>query len=142
MMGFIRLVNPDRGTALAVTAGRLIATSTDYGCHWEIRVMHEGREYFTRRSLAFEEMEAIAQARRTTETPDPSRWHWRALGPMGQQHRPGHRPLDEHPVQLHAPQHSIAGDGPLLHIEAFAFLRLPHCADPDVPVNRHPARPR
>src|SRR5438270_909055 len=38
MMGRIRLVNPDRGTALAASSGRLVAASTDRGGHWELHL--------------------------------------------------------------------------------------------------------
>src|SRR5437660_6438227 len=67
MMGRIRLVNPDRGTALAASSGRLVAASTDRGGHWELRLIQDGREYFTRRPLNREEARANAAGKRAGE---------------------------------------------------------------------------
>lgn len=60
MIGCIRLVNPDRGTALAVVNGRLTATSTDFGASWSINLIEGGSEYWPGRDFSRDEIEAWA----------------------------------------------------------------------------------
>lgn len=60
MIGCIRLVNPDRGTALAAITGRLIATSTDFGASWSINLIEGGYEYWPGRDFSRDEIETWA----------------------------------------------------------------------------------
>lgn len=60
MFGCIRLVNPDRGTALAAISGRLIATSLDFGASWSIDLIDEGVAFWPGRYFGREEIEAWA----------------------------------------------------------------------------------
>lgn len=85
MIGWVRLVNPDRGQAPAATSGRLLATSGDGGRSWEVRVVVAGREFFTRRPLSVGELRSIPLSGGSAPgVPEPWHWHWCARGPAGE----------------------------------------------------------
>ncbi len=98
MLGRMRIVNPDRGTALAASVGRLLATSVDEGRRWEVRLVLKGREFFTRRLLEQAELRAIASGQ---AGPEPWHWSWRAEGQAGTiRLRPHRWPTRDEFVQL------------------------------------------
>ena len=56
---------------------------------------------------------------------------------VAQWHGAGHPSLDEDPVHRQTEHQCVAGDGPLLNVEALAFLGQPGGTDPGVSVDRH-----
>ena len=64
-----------------------------------------------------------------------------AFRAVAERHGAGHPAFDEHPVHGQAEHERVTGDGPLLHVEALAFLGLPGCADPCVSVDCHGCHP-
>lgn len=92
MYGTIRLVSPERGTALAAGHGRMVATSLDRGLTWEVRLLHAGREYYTRRPLGSEELASLIEGGPRAALPE--RWRWSAWGPGGESWlQPAERPV-------------------------------------------------
>ncbi len=75
MIGTMRLVNPDRGSALVVVMGRLTAVSEDGGTHWEVVLIHGSRQFYTRRPLSCDEFGAIAAG-----DAEDGPWCWRWIG--------------------------------------------------------------
>ncbi len=82
MIGNVRFVNPDRGSAPAALSGRLLAFPLgSSGTVWEILALEGGCQYQSGRSFTRQELEDWAQG--DARAPWPGDREWRVFGPWG-----------------------------------------------------------
>ena len=82
MIGYIRFVNPDRGTVPAALSGRLLNFRLGpSGTAWEIVALEGGCHYQPGRSFTRLEFQSWTEAR--DPGPRPEEWEWRVFGPWG-----------------------------------------------------------